>query len=216
MKISEFIQRRKSEREWLNINGYGNGFPDENGEFRTAEKLFLACSLFVDIGANEGDFAKKIVSDKDGPNVFAFEANPDLANNLESVLARGKKGNKLFPVALSDKGGRAGFYRHSIDSTTSSLNERSEMMPGFRRGMEKIDVTVKVLDDYFQEIQDKSQAGGLFLKIDVEGAELNVLRGAAKVLGLDVPVSVMFEYSYGWKESGNRLKDAFHLLNEKN
>ena len=80
--------------------------------------------------------------------------------------------------------------------------------------MKPITVEVITLNNYMTVINEKRKDpnAGMFLKIDVEGGELPVLRGAMKCLRLKCPIFVQFEYSYGWQEAGQKFKDAFHLF----
>lgn len=51
-----------------------------------------------------------------------------------------------------------------------------------------------------------------FLKIDAEGYDLHVLRGASKLLAQQKIGVIQFEYNIPWKTVNSTLKEAFELL----
>lgn len=138
-------------------------------------------STFVDIGANEGRFlyaARRIAPQG---RHFAFEPLPELAAVVQQRFPEVTVHN----LALSDTTGTAGFVRVVEDPGYSGLIERP--YPGEYR-TEKLDVRVERLDDVLP--QDVIPA---FVKIDVEGAELGVLRGAIQTLRRSRPW-IVFEH----------------------
>src|SRR5205085_3419079 len=127
-----------------------------------------------------------------------FEPNPKLAKAAK---------HKIFQTALSDKpSDNHSFYVHDVETGSSSLATRTDFNPSFREGFIEINVKVSMLDDFIGEF-----ANGSFLKIDVEGFEAPVIRGAVKVMNTYKPCG-FFEYSSGWIEAKERFKDVFHYL----
>ncbi len=125
--------------------------------------------VFADVGANIGSHAinaARLVG-KTG-SVFAFEADPDtyrlLAGNIQS---NGLRNIELRQTCVSDHVGTLSFYKHK-DSAKSSIVDRGE----------KLSVTLPsdTLDNLIP-----ANAKIDVLKVDVEGAELSVLRGATGV-----------------------------------
>ena len=110
------------------------------------------------------------------PRVDAFEPNPDLVKSLTPALPSNVF---LHPVALSDHSGDANLWIPSRGMGTegrASL-EATTTMDGDWRQQE---VTTSRLDDF-----DLGDVG--FVKIDVEGHELAVLKGAPKLLTVQRP-----------------------------
>jgi FkbM family methyltransferase len=125
--------------------------------------------VFVDVGANIGSHAinaARLVG-RTG-SVFAFEADPDtyqlLADNIKSNSLRNIV---LKQTCVSDHVGTLSFYKHK-DSAKSSIVDRGE----------KLSVTLPsdTLDNLVP-----ADAKIDILKVDVEGAELSVLRGGRTV-----------------------------------
>jgi FkbM family methyltransferase len=211
--VNAFIKQRDEQVMWRHLNGFDNGDFTTNGELETIDVLSTYYNLFIDIGANTGEFCKKNLDISKEIRVEAFEANPALISNLKNIV---KNNGHVYPVAISNETGKATLKIHSSDNGVSSLFDRTMMMPGFTDLMHEHEVTLNKLDNYYDEIiNEHHQASikGIFIKIDIEGNELNAIKGAQKFLNTkNIPVFVMFEYSYGWIESGLKLKDAFHFL----
>ena len=74
-----------------------------------------------------------------------------------------------------------------------------------------IEIETRTLDEYCLE---KKIDNIYFVKIDVEGHEINTLKGAAKMIHEKKIKMIQFEYNYLWKNTENKLEDAFLLLKD--
>lgn len=149
--------------------------------YQFVEKFDLA----IDIGANFGLWAKDLSSKF--MKTICFEPNPkcipclkknvDLSNTIIQQVALGDKKEikQLFsPKAL----GTSSF----INSTRVGWTDTGEKIWGpFDESVEKIDTEVKKLDDFFLTNID-------YIKIDVQGFEEQVLKGAYNTLQNNKPV----------------------------
>jgi FkbM family methyltransferase len=139
---------------------------------------------FVDVGANKGDFsliAARVMNDEG--RVLSFEPSPENCGWIrKSVELNGYRSIALHELALSDFEGHVPLY----------LGERSgwhSLLPGERHG-ESIEVAARTLDSV---LADTGDAHVDVLKIDVEGAELQVLRGAERTLAEQPPRAVLLD-----------------------
>jgi FkbM family methyltransferase len=110
------------------------------------------------------------------PRVDSFEPNPDLVKSLTTALPSNVF---LHPVALSDHSGDANLWIPSRGMGTegrASLEATTTMDGNWRQQ----EVVTSRLDDF-----DLGDVG--FVKIDVEGHELAVLKGAPKLLTVQRP-----------------------------
>ena len=61
MKLDDFLKQRQEKVQWRYINGFDNGDIETNGELETINTLSNYYNVFVDVGANNGEFCKKNV-----------------------------------------------------------------------------------------------------------------------------------------------------------
>ena len=131
-------------------------------------------ATFIDVGAHIGSIAAAVIR-MTRSKVIAVEAMPDKA----LALSRKFPTATVHSCAASDREGEATFFVDRDQSGYSSLGSH-------RAGTEAITVAVRRLD----ALVDASDVD--IIKIDVEGAELGVLRGAEAMIARCRPV-VMFE-----------------------
>ncbi len=156
----------------------------------------------IDIGANYGlytlNFAKCI---KNRGNIFSFEPTPKTFDLLkESAKHNGFTTIKLLKEALSHKVGKTDFFA----SENSELNSLHEVATA----SERITVKTNTLDN-LSHLYKKMNID--FIKIDAEGEEINILRGATDFLSTHNPL-IMFEYKHG-NDVNNLLLTKFEQLN---
>ena len=122
--------------------------------------------VFVDVGANIGSHtinAARLVGSTG--SVFAFEADPDTYGLLaKNIASNGVRNIVPSQTCVSDHVGVLSFYKHK-DSAKSSIVDRGE----------KLSVTLP--SDTLENLIPPNTKIDV-LKVDVEGAELSVLRGA--------------------------------------
>src|SRR6266436_10400822 len=140
-------------------------------ELAYLERALSPGNTFVDVGANLGIYtlvASRIV----GPSgrVIAFEPSVQSLPLLQkNIMLNSLTNVTAFPVALSEKAGRVRLYHAGSCPSGNSLGHH----PSFPGGFET--VLAESLDDVLQRIP----AGRVdVIKMDVQGAEELVLRGA--------------------------------------
>ena len=139
----------------------------------------------AEIGAHPyGEFRERFHSILDYfPNskIYAFEIDKEECNRLNNLC---KQGMKFFPFALGEKKEKRKFYNteHPI---CSSLYEPNEKLMKHYHNLniaylkEITEIETMSLDD-FANIEKINQID--FIKIDIQGAELDVFKGAPNVL----------------------------------
>ena len=136
-------------------------------------------STTVDAGANHGDILRELVRAAPEGRHHAFEPIPDLAKRLRKV-----RGAMVHEVALADYTGEATFHYLPGRDAESSLYERPDRTDG--EHVVELTVQVRPLD----AVLDPQERVDL-IKIDVEGAQAALLRGAMTTLQRHRPVVVM-------------------------
>lgn len=158
----------------------------------------------IDVGANIGHHAI-IMSQavKEGGIVYAFEPIPFIRTQMEeSIVLNNIKNIQIFSEGLSDAEGELNLNINEHNVGASSL-----VNPG--DGV-SLPVQLKTLDSYdFKNID--------FIKIDVEGFEYNVLKGAESTIAQCHP-KILLEYSpvYYQKHSPSDSKNILEFLKKYN
>ena len=178
----------------------------------------------IDVGAHDGRHTEKFhhLVGKGGA-VLAFEPIPEKFKRLQQRFSA--TGVSLVNAALSDESGIAEFIVSEGALEESGLRQRIYNHPDIVRP-KKIAVSLRRLDEFENTLDGLS-----FIKIDIEGAEINCLRGATKIINRFRPL-ISIEYGepsysvYGntkWslfdfcKEQGYVLYDVFlNRLNTRN
>jgi FkbM family methyltransferase len=166
-------------------------------ELRFIGHLVDRDSAALDVGANLGLYTYFLA--RACRRVYAFEPNP---NPLRSLRFVADSNVTVLPVALSDKSGEADLTiprgRKGWTNNGAALDRR---FPG--RTM-----TVRVP---CRRIDDLGIAGIGLIKIDVEGHELAVLRGARETLMRDKP-ALLVENEF--THTGGKFAEVFQLLEQ--
>ncbi len=186
--------------DWIgiNLNLYGIYERDDLSvifDFFTPLHSEFASSVALDIGSNVGNHA--IFFDKYFSRTIAFEPNPSTYEILK-FNARHSKAVTAFDTGLGDVAGEFDLWEDSENFGGSAIKE------GAKGGV--VRVKVERLDDLGLEL-----SGLGLIKIDVEGFEANVVRGAKCTIGLYQPI-ILFEqhtseFKHGEPETVRLLRE---------
>ncbi|MEQ1645315.1 MAG: FkbM family methyltransferase [Pyrinomonadaceae bacterium] len=168
------------------LSGEGGGASVYFGEMEPEQTAAMAevirpGSVFFDIGANVGYYtvlASRLVGE--AGNVVAFEPVPRNIEFLRQHIELNSAANVILkPLAVSD---RQGTVRFSLgpDSAMGHIGEDGEL-----------EVATTTLDDVVSELGITPDV----MKIDVEGAEREVFRGAARMFETARPVIFLSTHS---------------------
>ena len=179
---------------------------DTNGEMRVLKDYLAGESPVVfDVGANQGDWTKTVLQINGHSIVHAFE--PSL-KTFEILSANNFPENiHLNNLGLGSAVGSQEFFSYGDGSTVNSLYERGETV---ETKAIKETVNIGTLDNYCLDNQITKID---FLKIDVEGNELEVLKGAERLLKSGQVQAMQIEYGGTYIDAVILLKDVFDYLN---
>jgi FkbM family methyltransferase len=125
-------------------------------------------ATFFDVGANAGFFT--LIARDLGAKVHAFEPNPAIVSLLLRSAPPEDPRVAAIPAACSDRSGALALY---LDDDTNTGMASVEKPSG-----RWIDVPVITLSEYWRA----TDATPDLMKVDVEGHEYQVLRGAAELI----------------------------------
>ena len=157
----------------------------------------------IDVGAHRGALLRQMVRVAPNGRHWAFEPLPHLAAHLRASYP----GVEVRQAALSNHVGESTFthVRGTAEGCSGLLLVTAP--PGYATDVEEIRVRLEVLDDLLPSDYDLA-----LIKIDVEGAEQQVLEGALGTLRRCRPI-IIFEHAHAAANAyGTEPGDIFRLL----
>jgi FkbM family methyltransferase len=134
----------------------------------------------IDIGSNRGQFAVFARDRWPSAKLLCFEPLPGPRDTLVKVANH--LGNvEIFPYALSASSRVQWMHVSRSDDSSSLLRTAARQVEAFPNSVQvqETEVEVRRLDDM---VSPADLPGPVLMKIDVQGAELDVIRGATGVL----------------------------------
>jgi FkbM family methyltransferase len=131
--------------------------------------------VFVDIGANIGFFTIMALNNKGFQSAIAVEPTPKTFDRLQRNIVSNnlQKQVSLYNKAVGSKKSVMSIIQNPFHTGSNQVVER--------KGRELFEINVIAFDDIIQE--ERINIGDIgFIKIDVEGFELNVLEGMKSIL----------------------------------
>lgn len=141
----------------------------------------LDIQTVIDVGGGLGEFATKARQILPDAKIITYEAIPDSYQRICERFA-GDDRHQAYNFALSDKVGEVEFFISSNNGSSSLLEMgrlHKEAYP-YSSDITSLIVKTSRLDD---TLSTGFLSKNLWLKLDVQGAELKVLEGAKKLLG---------------------------------
>jgi FkbM family methyltransferase len=155
---------------------------------------------FLDVGSHFGLYAIGAAL-RVGPqgNVLAFEPTPLTVRKLRrNIQLNGLSARvTVHAVAVSDKDGVAEFAASGSSMMNSLCSAKVGSQPGSHQEVERLQIPTRRLDEFFD------RARPTVAKIDTEGAEIAVLRGAPQLLASDARIYLeLHPWAWGGEEAG--------------
>lgn len=200
------------------INGFDLRFPARWSRYYPADyenenyaflKSFVKPGMHVvDIGAHIGLFSA-VSSQLVGASgkVVSFEPTPGTYKILsETLRLSGCENVNAVQAAVSEKPGHATFYISSIEGCNSnSLVNNKE-----NEELNKFDVELVTIDS----LRSKYNVKPDLIKIDAEGAELDVLKGGTQLLSTSKPALILGLHPSFIQTKGDSLDQIWDFLQQ--
>lgn len=150
----------------------------------------IAPATIIDVGANKGQFSLAARANARQARIIAFEPLAEAADIYEALFA-GDRGVELHRFALAERESEAEFHVTDRADSSSLLTPGAGQSDAFGvKEARTITVPVRRLDAL---VTMAALAHPILLKIDVQGAELQVLKGCGDLSEVDF---VYVELSY--------------------
>jgi FkbM family methyltransferase len=180
------------------------GLRDEHAMRVVLAVVLRPDSNAIDVGAHAGSVLESIVRIAPGGQHMAFEPIPALHNDLVDRFP----GVDVRCIALSDAVQRTEFAYVVDQPARSGLRQRHDLSRAAKKVI-RLPVITERLDDVLADAYIPH-----LIKIDVEGAELNVLQGAVDTLRWHRPF-ILFEHGLGGADLyGAKPSQVFDLLED--
>lgn len=163
--------------------------------------------LVFDVGSNKGDWMDVILNEfKEGCELHSFEPNTILVN-FQKIKYDYNTNIIYNDLAVSNTSGKQVdfYYFEDFHNGLSSIINNPKW---HEFNPQKKKVLTTTIDDYCS-INSVEKID--FLKIDVEGVEALVFKGAKEMLAKDAIKIIQFEYSEHYKVANNKFKDIIDI-----
>ncbi|MEP6674230.1 MAG: FkbM family methyltransferase [Ferruginibacter sp.] len=189
---------------------YINYFPSdyEVDNFNFLKQRCKSNDIVLDIGAHIGLFAVVAaqLSKPDG-KVYAFEPAPSTNSLLKKTIALNKMHHTIEPrdEAMGKENGKTTFYvsDDKADNSNSLVSYKED------RELHGIDINIVTIDGF---VQEKKLNRVNFMKIDVEGAEYDAIRGGTNTFKTLRPYCILAIHPEPIAAKGDNQADIYDFI----
>ncbi len=175
----------------------------------------LPIKLIIDIGANDGQFARKMIPYFPSARIYAFEPLDTPFQKLSRWAKRYAKRVSVFKLALGEMQETIELYSHLYFTPSSSIlatTSLCETIYPMVKKQEKVTIRQSTLDQEMQWLGYPFD-GDILIKLDVQGYEDRVIRGGketfrqAKACIVEISLDQLYD-----KQAS--FRDIFYLLDD--
>lgn len=171
------LYKKRFFKKLNNLNQYNIRKRNVEFEFLLLTKYLQQDSIFLDVGVNMGSylyFAEKFITDK---NIYGFEPQPALYKRIKYLFPN----INVYNIALTDTQGILKFKVPMVGNreSTGRGTLKIDYIEEDETSNKMYDVQANTLDWFVAEKQISKIS---LIKIDVEGAEINVIKGGANTI----------------------------------
>lgn len=179
----------------------------------------------LDIGANKGQWTRALL-DTFGDRVarvHMFDPSPEnyreLSNREDTLAGLGPEESERITAHQSAMGstpGKATLYTNDDGSPLGSLYPHEVNGHGASLQSIRLDTKIEVPVDTVDEFISRNEIASVdIMKIDTEGHEMDVLRGAARSIHVGKIKLILFEFGFHQVESRHFFKDFWQFLTRR-
>lgn len=197
----------------LRCNGIAITFAGQNG-LTVAEEKFLrryvpkvAGRVLLDVGSNHGAYTRFLHSLAPQSTIYAFEPHPRTFGQLQAATTL--PNITLLNQAVGEQEGRMLLFDQADDDGSTQASLSRDAVGLFTADIVEHEVVCTTLDVFFEQhgIQDVA-----LLKIDTEGHDLGVLKGAKKAISEKRIRAIQLEFIAANIATHVSMRDIFEAL----
>ncbi len=178
-------------------------------QLRYLDKMMTPSTVFIDIGANQGEFTVFAAKRAAAGAVIAFEPFGANFSRLEkNVAANGFTNVRLVRKGLGERDAVVPMYAPAGEGGDGMMNLGAPtLFPSPSVDSRKEDAEVVTADEALEREERVD-----IVKIDAEGSELPILRGAARTLERHAPLIILELNEYTCSFGGYHCSDIVEFL----
>src|SRR5581483_1306542 len=205
------LLRRILRKFAVDIRHVGPGWSPDLADFLVDRQV----DVVLDVGANYGQFGKSLRARGYRGELVSFEPIESVFRDLQKLAQRDGKWQAR-QLALGSVSGTA-VINVSQSSDFSSLLEQTPYAQSFDSNalvIRREEISVARLDDLFEPFHNRT----VFLKIDTQGYERQVLEGSSEALKqiigvqMELPIVHLYEDTWSLEDSLSYMRDRGFVL----
>jgi FkbM family methyltransferase len=210
---TQFYEKQEKQNAYMQGKGYGASSIQKEVEL-CIHFIKHTPSIFIDIGAEKGTYTKEVLKYFPDIEVFMFEPSTFHKKLYEKSLKNMSNVNINY-LALSNVNGKQKLYYDKAGSALASLTKRR--LDHLNINFENSEEIQTIRFDDFWKTTDiyKNNPNTIidYVKIDVEGHELDVLKGFGNLL--DKIGIIQFEFGGSNIDTRTYFQDFWYLFKDK-
>ncbi len=205
---------RKLNRLFLRLTMKAEGYNNSRSFYSSGEQFFVEKILrpsnprvCVDVGAHTGEYTKMLLENTEA-FVYSFEPLPGPFSTMKDSMKPFATRVKLVNLGLGDSEGPQDIHFDVSNMEHASFSEDARRVPYVQNGQCQT-VQMERLDTFFER---ESPEHVDLIKIDAEGFEREVIRGAADTIERYRPMFVQIEFNWHHLFRSTTLNDFACML----
>jgi FkbM family methyltransferase len=205
------VLQRIAQRYVDHCNGDQDGDMRTNGECEVIRRFAPGSHTVFDVGANKGDWASEVLALNSEVSLHCFEPTQAAFRLLSARFSNPRSTIRLNQFGLGSVSGNRSAFLYGDADGGNSFYRRDPLSGNGRTQAIEERVSVSTLTDYCEKnVIERID----LLKIDVEGHEIEVLRGGKSLFEKRAIAAVQFEYGGTFVQPRVLLRDCFEFFAE--
>jgi len=177
------------------------GYNNHKDFYSSGEIFFLrkVCmeepKLCLDIGANVGKYSSFLLENSSA-KIIAFEPMPKTFNELVKIKKNYSNRFFIYKLGLGQKKTKKNLYFDKNNLQWANFNPEVNKIKYLKYNKKKIMCSLDTLDNFIRKNKKLINSKIDLIKIDTEGFELEVLKGAEKTIKKFKPKYIQLEYNW--------------------